>query len=60
MRGFRKTIEHLIAKIGETASSDRPVSDVVIAAIEDTGYANALRAENTDESAHGSRISRSW
>jgi len=51
MRGFRKTIEHLIAKIGEAASSDRPVSDVVIAAIEDTGYANALRAENTDESA---------
>jgi DNA helicase-2/ATP-dependent DNA helicase PcrA len=51
MRGFRKTIEQLIAKIGETASSDRAVSDVVIAAIEDTGYANALRAENTDESA---------
>jgi DNA helicase-2/ATP-dependent DNA helicase PcrA len=51
MRGFRKTIEHLIAKIGEVAESDRSVSDVVIAAIEDTGYANALRTENTDESA---------
>ena len=49
MKAFRKTIETLIKKVGEAATSDRPVSDVVIAAIEDTGYANALRAEQTDE-----------
>src|SRR4029077_2649285 len=39
-----------IQKVRDTAESDRAVSDVVISAIEDTGYANALRAENTDES----------
>ncbi len=51
MRGFRKIIEALITKIKESAENGKAVSDVVIAAIEDTGYANALRAENTDESA---------
>ncbi len=51
MRAFRKVIENLIKRSTESAGSDRPVSDVVIAAIEDTGYANALRTENTDESA---------
>ena len=51
MRGFRKAIENLINKVNETAESDRPVSEVVVAAIEDTGYANVLRVENTDESA---------
>jgi len=48
-RAFRKTVENLIAKIGETAGSDKAVTDVVISAIEDTGYANSLRTENTDE-----------
>jgi len=33
-----------------SGGTDRPVSDIVVAAIEDTGYANALRTENTDES----------
>ncbi len=51
MRTFRNAIENLIKKTGETNGSDRAVSDVVISAIEDTAYANALRAENTDESA---------
>ncbi len=46
---FKKTIENLIEKVRELAESDRPVSEVVIAAIEDTGYANSLRLENTDE-----------
>lgn len=46
---FKKTVENLIKKVGESAESDRPVSEVVIAAIEDTGYANSLRIENTDE-----------
>jgi DNA helicase-2/ATP-dependent DNA helicase PcrA len=50
-KAFRKTIEHLIAKVAEAAETNKPVSDVVIAAIEDTGYANTLRVENTDESA---------
>ncbi len=49
LRAFKKTIENLIRKVGESDESDRPVSEVVIAAIEDTGYANALRAENTEE-----------
>ena len=51
MRAFRKVIENLISKISEYAESGRAVSEVVIGAIEDTGYANSLRAENTDESA---------
>ena len=46
---FRKVIENLIARVGESSDSMRAVSDVVIAAIEDTGYANSLRAENSDE-----------
>ncbi|MEO7539329.1 MAG: UvrD-helicase domain-containing protein [Pyrinomonadaceae bacterium] len=50
-KAFRKTIEHLIEMAGEAAKTEKPVSDVVIAAIEDTGYASALRIENTDESA---------
>ena len=51
LKGFKQTVENLIAKVKETTSSDKPVSDVVVAAIEDTGYANSLRIENTDESA---------
>jgi DNA helicase-2/ATP-dependent DNA helicase PcrA len=50
-RGFRTTLEKLIKQTQEVTTSDRPVSDAVVAAIEDTGYANALRIENTDESA---------
>lgn len=50
-RAFHKVIENLIKKVNETGiGAERAVSDVVIAAIEDTGYANALRIENTDES----------
>lgn len=51
LRAFRKVIENLISKISEYSESGRAVSEVVIGAIEDTGYANSLRAENTDESA---------
>ncbi|HEY8559924.1 MAG TPA: UvrD-helicase domain-containing protein [Pyrinomonadaceae bacterium] len=51
LRKFKKTIEDLQQKVAEVSQTDRKVSDVVIAAIEDTGYANMLRAENTDESA---------
>ena len=51
LKKFRKLIEKLTLKVGEAAQTDKPVTDVVIAAIEDTGYANMLREENTDESA---------
>jgi len=51
LRKFKKTIEDLQNKVAEVSQTERKVSDVVIAAIEDTGYANMLRAENTDESA---------
>ncbi len=51
LKKFKQTIESLQAKVAEVSQTDRKVSDVVIAAIEDTGYANMLRAENTDESA---------
>jgi DNA helicase-2/ATP-dependent DNA helicase PcrA len=51
LRKFKQTIENLQKKVSEASQTDKPVTDVVIAAIEDTGYANMLRAENTDESA---------
>src|SRR6478672_6015303 len=50
LRAFKRTIESLIEKVNATEHSDKSVSDVVIAAIEDTGYANMLRVEATDES----------
>lgn len=50
LRNFKSVVERLQAKVGESATTDKPVSEVVIAAIEDTGYANALRTENSDES----------
>ena len=51
LKKFKQTIESLQMKVADASQSDRKVSDVVMAAIEDTGYANMLRAENTDESA---------
>ncbi len=51
LKKFKQTIENLQLKVTESSPTDKPVTDVVIAAIEDTGYANMLRAENTDESA---------
>ena len=51
LKSFKKQIENLQTKVGEASQTDRPVTEVVISAIEDTGYANMLRAENTDESA---------
>jgi DNA helicase-2/ATP-dependent DNA helicase PcrA len=50
LRGFKRTIEGLIKKVEEAENSDKKVSDAVIAAIEDTGYASMLRIEATDES----------
>jgi len=43
-------IENLQQRAGEASVTDKPVSDVVVAAIEDSGYAAMLRSEGTDES----------
>jgi DNA helicase-2/ATP-dependent DNA helicase PcrA len=51
MRQFRKTVESLHELAMRPSDPAKPVSDTVIAAIEDTGYANGLRAESTDEAA---------
>ncbi|HEX9959803.1 MAG TPA: UvrD-helicase domain-containing protein, partial [Pyrinomonadaceae bacterium] len=40
LKNFKKIIEKQQLKVGEAAQSDSPVSQVVISAIEDTGYAN--------------------
>ena len=50
MRSFKNIVEKLHRKIVEPNPAEKPVSDVVVAAIEDTGYANVLRTEGTDES----------
>ncbi len=50
LRGFKKIIEKLAQQAHEAAGTDRVVSEVVIAAIEDTGYSKMLREENSDES----------
>lgn len=50
LRGFKKIIEKLSKQVSEAAQTDRSVSEVVIAAIEDTGYSKMLREENSEES----------
>lgn len=49
LRGFKKTIEKLSTLVSEAAQTDKAVSEVVIAAIEDTGYSKMLREENSEE-----------
>ncbi|HRH44169.1 MAG TPA: 3'-5' exonuclease, partial [Pyrinomonadaceae bacterium] len=51
LKKFKSIIEKLANKVAESATGERPVTDVVISAIEDTGYAGMLREENSDESA---------
>ncbi|MDQ3323210.1 MAG: UvrD-helicase domain-containing protein [Acidobacteriota bacterium] len=51
LRNFKKSIEKLQVKSSESSQTDKLVTETVIAAIEDSGYANMLRAENSDESA---------
>lgn len=46
---FRGIVQGLQEKIAESSSSDKPVSDVAIAAIEQTGYSYMLKAENSEE-----------
>ena len=49
LKSFKKAIEALHLQASESLRNERSVTDVVIAAIEDTGYAPILRAENSDE-----------
>ena len=49
LKGFKRVLERLQTKLSDAAQTDRPVSEVVIAAIEDTGYGDLLRSENSDE-----------
>lgn len=49
LRSFQQIVSKLGRKVEEALKTEEPVSSVVVSAIEDTGYANALRAENTDE-----------
>lgn len=48
---FKELMERLIERAHEESQGEKAVSEVVIAAIENTGYGNMLRAENSDESA---------
>jgi DNA helicase-2/ATP-dependent DNA helicase PcrA len=50
LKKFKVLIEKLANKVSEAQGGERPVTDVVISAIEDTGYASMLREENSDES----------
>lgn len=47
--GFKLIIESLQKKMEDAAETERRVSDVVIAAIDNTGYSLMLRSENSDE-----------
>ena len=51
LKNFKKIVENLSMKVSDSSTGERPVTDVVVAAIEDTGYANMLRQENSDEAA---------
>jgi DNA helicase-2/ATP-dependent DNA helicase PcrA len=49
-RAFRKVVEGLRERAAAVEGTDKNVSDVVIAAIDDSGYSLMLRSENSDES----------
>ncbi|MDT5121275.1 MAG: ATP-dependent helicase UvrD/PcrA [Acidobacteriota bacterium] len=49
LKNFQQIITGLVTATTNASSSESPVSTVVKAAILDTGYANALKAENSDE-----------
>src|SRR3954471_8258608 len=49
LKKFQEIITNLVTATNNAASSASPVSDVVKAAILDTGYADALKSENSDE-----------
>lgn len=49
LSAFHRVIEGLSTKVVEASQTDRKVTDVVIAAIDDSGYSLMLRSENSDE-----------
>ncbi|MDT4898125.1 MAG: ATP-dependent helicase UvrD/PcrA [Acidobacteriota bacterium] len=49
LKNFQQIITNLVSAATNASASDSPVSDVVKAAILDTGYENALKTENSDE-----------
>ena len=51
LKSFRRIVTHLaeLSDPNRSSTSDEPVSDIVRAAIIETGYENALRSEGTDE-----------
>ena len=49
LKNFQRIVSHLEKLASEHLTSESPVSDVVKAAILDTGYSDALKAENSDE-----------
>ncbi|HVG34599.1 MAG TPA: 3'-5' exonuclease, partial [Pyrinomonadaceae bacterium] len=49
LRNFQSIITELVKVATNANASETPVSDIVKAAILDTGYANHLKAENSDE-----------
>src|SRR5215212_3408243 len=49
LKTFRRIISHLTSLTESDNDSTSPVSDIVRAAIIETGYENALRSERTDE-----------
>jgi DNA helicase-2/ATP-dependent DNA helicase PcrA len=51
LKSFQHIITNLARVIDESSSTGAPVSEVVKAAILDTGYSNALRAEDSEEAA---------
>ena len=49
LKSFQRIITELVSAVQAASQTDSPVSDVVKAAILDTGYSVALKTENTDE-----------
>ncbi|HKS28892.1 MAG TPA: UvrD-helicase domain-containing protein [Pyrinomonadaceae bacterium] len=49
LKSFQKIVTDLVSAVQNASQTESPVSDVVKAAILDTGYSNALKAENSDE-----------
>jgi DNA helicase-2/ATP-dependent DNA helicase PcrA len=49
LKSFQKIITDLVSAVQAASQTASPVSEVVKAAILDTGYSNALKAENNDE-----------
>jgi DNA helicase II / ATP-dependent DNA helicase PcrA len=49
LKNFRNIVTHLAGLSEANTNSTSPVSDIVRAAIIETGYENALRSERTDE-----------